>query len=580
MLNDITDPLADYSEQFKELHAQNVSEYFEQLVETAEVDAEANRATIAALRHIQKELAGSKSRRSWWRFAQISLIAIAIILGFIAFQNSGWYFLLMLPAIGLIVFVFMHVNKVIRGLNESVDELSERESEKLDEAWAQLEPLNSLHQWEVAQTLFQRTLPQFTLDRYLAAERLADLRNTYGLGDQFNDGRSVLFAQSGSFKENPFAIARFLEHWIGTKTYFGSLVIYWTEQQRNANGEWATVQRSQTLTASVVKPFPEYQNRTGIIYGHDAAPNLSFSRLPSKLSGLSESAFTSWRVNNKVKHVERKSRKAIKTGSSGLTVMANRDFEALFNAIDRDDEIEFRLLFTPLAQLEMVNLMKDQEIAYGDDFAFSKFGQINFVEPAHLSSIEFDGNPTMFKFFDIDESRDFFNQFHNEYFKSLYFGFAPILSIPLYQEGRSVPKIAQPKFALGTSVWEHEAIANFIGESSFAHVDSVTRNLLKTEINKADDRNATVRVTAFGYEGIPRIDFIPVRGGDGNIHEVPVEWIEYLPVERQSQMLVGISSDVSQESSPGNTWDKYVKKSGGDLDATVSRGILTALLLN
>ena len=30
--------------------------------------------------------------------------------------------------------------------------------------------------------------------------------------------------------------------------------------------------------------------------------------------------------------------------------MANNEFDALFNGDDRDNEVEFRLLFTPLAQ--------------------------------------------------------------------------------------------------------------------------------------------------------------------------------------------------------------------------------------
>ena len=58
-------------------------------------------------------------------------------------------------------------------------------------------------------------------------------------------------------------------------------------------------------------------------------------------------------------------------------MMANRAFEVLFHAVDRDHPIQFRLLFTPLAQEQTVKLLRDREIGYGDDFAFRKSRMMN-----------------------------------------------------------------------------------------------------------------------------------------------------------------------------------------------------------
>ena len=39
--------------------------------------------------------------------------------------------------------------------------------------------------------------------------------------------------------------------------------------------------------------------------------------------------------------------------------------------------MEFRLLFTPVAQMQMLALMKDNEVGYGDDFTFLKDHKVN-----------------------------------------------------------------------------------------------------------------------------------------------------------------------------------------------------------
>lgn len=54
-------------------------------------------------------------------------------------------------------------------------------------------------------------------------------------------------------------------------------------------------------------------------------------------------------VKRETKKLEQKEEKATKNGEN-FTVMANNEFDALFNGDDRDNEVEFRLLFTPLAQ--------------------------------------------------------------------------------------------------------------------------------------------------------------------------------------------------------------------------------------
>ena len=575
------EPIDDYVSFFKDAHERTVSEYFEDLVRTSGVDEQLNIQTIEELHLLEKSVAESTSSRGWWKAGRIFAILAAAGLVTWAAVQQGIYFLAIAPAGGLVFLIFKKINPEITSLNEKVKDFEGKRDDKSNEAWLQMEPLNQLYSWDAAPKLFMKTFPFINLDSYFTADRLRDLSENYELSPAFNDGRSIYVTQSGDFKGNPFCIARYKQHWMGTQTYYGSIIIYWTETIRDANGNWQNVQRSQTLTASVVKPFPEYQVRTTIIYGHEIAPHLSFSRTPSNLSGLEDGLMNNWRKDHAIKKVEKKARKAIKSGDSDLTVMSNKEFEALFNATDRDDEVEFRLLFTPLAQQEMVKLLNDHQAGYGDNFAFSKSGMVNFVEPNHLSKIQFDGDPHIFKSQDLAKAREFFNTYQNEYFKSLYFGFAPLWTIPMYREKRTMPIHGENEH--DSSFWEHEAMANLIGQQHFKHPASVTENVLKTHAS-GSGATKNVTVTAHGYEGIPRVDVIPMLGGDGNMHPVPVPWIEYLPVSQNSTMVVSAVTnrkfdDDADDEKLQKGWQSAMQQHGISPENVIVRGALAAAFL-
>ena len=51
-------------------------------------------------------------------------------------------------------------------------------------------------------------------------------------------------------------------------------------------------------------------------------------------------------------------------------------------------------------------------------------------------------------------------------------------------------------------------------------------------------RRSPLLVPAHGFRGVNRVDYVSVHGGDGHRHDVPVEWIEYVPIQRTSEMYV------------------------------------------
>lgn len=53
-----------------------------------------------------------------------------------------------------------------------------------------------------------------------------------------------------------------------------------------------------------------------------------------------------------------------------------------------------------------------------------------------------------------------------------------------------------------------------------------------------DARLRGTQKVAHDFRGVDRVDHIPVRGDDSYTHQVPVHWIEYIPVNRTSGILV------------------------------------------
>jgi len=127
--------------------------------------------------------------------------------------------------------------------------------------------------------------------------------------------------------------------------------------------------------------------------------------------------------------LSRKARKNI-----DYTIMSNRTFEALFCAENRDNEIQFRLLYTPLAQQETVKLLQDKTVGYGDDFIFHKNKKNNMIIAAHLQDFDITASPDIFRHFDLERIRDVFRKYNEGFFKAFYFAMAPLLAIPLYQQ--------------------------------------------------------------------------------------------------------------------------------------------------
>lgn len=534
MVEDIYDPLDEYVNTFAPRFRQVAKDTFAQLSKEAGVDINANRQTCKQLYKAQGDLKSVKSKLCWTIFLCVVMWGGAIG-GGIAIYNmydsfEPWEIVLI--AIGIataLLLLFWKIQPLIKRLKSERNGLIEKTTKLEKEAWQQMAPLNRLYDWDILTRMMTQTVPKLEFDPYFTTQRLADLQEVYGWDGTFNQERSVIYSHSGLINGNPFVLCRTRKMEMGTKTYYGHKTIYWTTRERGSDGKMHTVRHSETLTASVTAPYPGYYEKTRLIYGNTAAPDLKFYRKQSGLANCEGSLSYRWQRRK----LRKKSRDLT---NNDFAMMTNEEFEVAFDTSNRNSNQQYALLFTPLAQANMLKLLKDSSASYGDDFDFEKNCMINTILPDHIQSIDLDMNPHQYQNFDYDKAEKDFYDINAQYFRAIYFCFAPLLCVPMYQQIRSQENIYGRDMQRHSAFWEHEALANFWGQDHFKHPQCVTDCILKTKKEQTSGDSSSVTVYAYGYRVEQRISYITKWGGDGRTHKVPVYWDEYLPVTGQRRM--------------------------------------------
>lgn len=528
MQKDIYDPLKEYVNVYRDKFKEVAEKTFAELAAEAQVDVGKNRETCRRIYSEENSLSKVMSNIRWqkvWRVLLWLCVAVGFIVGFTMYDVLDYVDLLI---VGFVIFgalglLFTDINPKIKEMKSERDKLAAKVDKLKKEAWQQMAPLNNLYDWDVLTRMMTKTVPRLEFDPYFTTQRLADLKATYGWSDSFNAGRSVVYSHSGLINGNPFVICRTRKMEMGTKVYYGEKTIHWTTEETDSNGKTRTVHHSETLVASVTAPYPEYIERTRLIYGNTAAPDLIFYR---KQSGLADSE-GSLKFKMKRHSLRKKSRDL---SNADFAMMTNEEFEVAFDTSNRNNNQQYALLFTPLAQESMMNLLKDKKVGFGDDFDFGKQRMINIIFSKHMQSLNLDMNPQQYKGFDYDKAEADFYDINARYFRAIYFCFAPLLCVPMYQQIRPQEDIYGRNMQQHSSFWEHEALANFWGQGRFKHPSCVTNCILKTEQVQTIGDNSTIKVNAYGYRTEQHLEYVSKWGGDGHLHHVPVYWDEYLPV--------------------------------------------------
>ena len=509
----IYNPLEEYDSKFKSLHSDNTGKFFDELVLRSGVNADENRKTVREYNECGNSLRKLKKKLNLWRFLRVLMILTLI----------------------LIPLVIIKITPKIKGIRRELELVDKKSNELLAEAHRQMQPLNSLFTDRDALNIIEKTVPMLSFALSFSAEQEANMTLNYDFEGQSNNEQSTVDVLSGSYNENPFLFESRLIHKMGVETYHGYKVISWTETYRDSEGRIRTRTRTQTLHATVTKPKPFYRSQVVLNYCAQGGPELSFTRDATHLEEKSEKEIDRY-VKKGEKKLKKMTDKALKENGDFMS-MSNSDFEVLFDALDRSNEVQFRTLFTPLAQTNMVQLIRSRS-GYGDDFNFIKTNRTNKIITHHSQGRELTLSAKSYFSYSFDIIEESFKNKNEGFFKAVYFDFAPLWAIPIYQE-RPVHSLKPiPDRSQMYSLKECEALANMVDEKYTVHPATKTQAILKTSFERSKNGIDEICITAFSYDIFKRIDFVPVLGGDGRMHSVPVPWDDYIPLEAKNRFFV------------------------------------------
>lgn len=510
---DLLEPSKLYRLQLKDQHHERVEKFFDELVKKSGIDISANQATCKRLyaKQAEKEKLEKKLGNLAW---------LAFLFG-----------ILCLVIIGIFLFIFVYRPKK-KNIQEMLAKIDAEIRKLLSEAWEQMAPLNALFNDDMPAKLFQQSVPLIQMDRNFDRTKYEMLVNKYGMWGSSMENRSVLNLQTGSILGNPFVFFKDKVMNMVPHTYVGTKVITYTRRVYTKEGSY-TVVETQTLRATVTKPKPEYSEETYLVYGNEAAPHLTFSRGPSPMNGMDEKQREKY-VRKNEGNLSKLAEKEMTKGGN-YTPLGNSLFELSFGGLNRNNEVEYRLLFTPLAQKAMIDLLFSDQ-GFGDDFYFKKDKYINIIESIHMRGRSIFMDIADFRGFDYDKVREFFLDFNDYYFKAIYFDFAPLLSIPLYQQYKPKEYIYKNTVKSQITPFEHEMLVNLFNPKEFADKSSITDIIYRTFYNGEKGGADQVHVVAESFRGEDRVELVPVMGGDGRLHNVPVPWIEYIGVSGEGDI--------------------------------------------
>ena len=539
------DPMDFYKGPLKAEYDKNAAEFLNALVRVANIDEAANRKIVAEINRLkkkiedtQKTLVGFKFLLALCIFLLVAGVVMAIVGICLDLEILTKILLIAIGAvvaIGMVLLIFLVINKKIKNLNSIFEKHQAAYYQALNQGIAMLNPFRQLLTYKDFIRLVNRTTDVIKLDEELKPQKLLMLHSLYNYNYRYNQNVSVCSVQSGDISSNPFIRVKLFATEMVNFTYVGSRTVTWAETY-HSNGRTYTRTVSQTLTATVVKPVPKYYFDSAVIYGNEAAPDLSFTRRPSGV----ETDSTEKQIDNLVKkgekQLEKLTEKATKQGRE-FQALANSEFDVLFGAFNRDNEVQYRLLFTPLAQQNMVEIITSKE-PYGDDFYFKKDKKLNIVSTLHGKDM-FDYDPSIFnQYYDYDLLKKDFLIYLKNLFGSLYFDLAPILAIPLYQTTDA--GLYNPGEILNhVSTLEAESFVNEMAKVAdlvFRPQEAAEKLILKVNYQNSVGETDIFDVVAYSYQKIPNVTVVPVMANNGRLYDVAVNWFDFIPVNKTSRV--------------------------------------------
>lgn len=518
----IFNPLEEFEGKYRELHTANTNQFFDELVKKSGIDIEQNRKTVDLYNRSKENLVKLNKKLKRFKVLRI-FMCISVV---------------------LIPLVIIKTTPKIKQLRIELEDTDKKSNELFQEANSQTLPLNKLFTDRDAVSIIESTIPLIKFDDCFSVKQETDMVMNYDFGEYNDNERSTIDVLAGHYNENPFLFENKIVFTMGTQTYHGYRDVTYKKTFLDIDGRLRTKTVTETLEATIIKPKPFYQTQVVLNYCSQSAPDLTFSRDASHLELKNEKEIKKI-IKQGEKKLKKKNDKAV-SDNAEFTSMSNTNFEILFDALNRSNEVQFRTLFTPLAQTNLCSLILSK-LGYGDDFNFIKSKRTNKIITNHSQGRVINLLPSEYVSYSFDVIKDNFISKNINFFKAVYFDLAPILAIPAYQERPVHSLKVIPELSQIYSLKECEVLANAVDFKYVVHPNTKTNAILKSTFVKSENGIDETCITAYSYDIERRVSIVSVRAGNGRYYDVAVEWDEYLPLELHNNFYVTADSNAEDK---------------------------------
>ena len=518
----ITNPADEYEATYLPSFRKKIEDAYQLVVSRSGVDPEENRKQIEQYEKLEAERGKSEQREVvLWLEIILGSCAIVSLGAFLCWEIDDQYMdaLWMVPVIvaGLAAFitlVWKMAPKLKYQMGISRQLANQSVTIKQEEASRLAGIIEGLNDEDLMQMVID-TIPPLQPDPYMTDKRSRNLKESFGYaGTEGREKETIVEMMSGDLGASPFSFERRRRVEMVNKTYSNSITINWTttEEYTDEEGNKKTreVEHSQTLEESVTRPKPVYPAEWQLNVMSDRAGSVSFSRKPPLWKGIKSLAFRK---------------------------LDSEDFEKSFKVKNLEgDRVEFGVMFDFLTVKALQSLQLDKKNGFGDDFSMKKTGSVLTVTEKHLD--DFTMNVFMNEYegyFSLEKIKKTFELQSEKYFQKLYYAFAPVFAISMYQRfepttdsGRGAADVSRPADG------EMERIINELSNTKecISKIHAVEENELWSEV--------TADIHLFYCEHCCEV--FSVRGGDGKYHDIPVYYDEYTPYVEQEKYIVACTN--------------------------------------
>ncbi len=531
MANEFLHPVKIYKElEAKFYHILLAS--FERLTQQSRIDIEANQKKVEQYKQLKGIETSFRAKRGRFNLLQLLLLivfainSVLLIFAFVGLINkvdinAPTRLAIQIPLSIVLMMIISLIGKKTKALNKIEKEFESKATAEQYEMYDQMAWLNSLFDTQITKEALEKTLPFLKLNDYFDDDQAAYL---LAPADQVPDD-SILEILSGKMYGNSMIFLKMMRMEMGIEVYTNTISVPRLSTYIDSNGKLQTETVYDYYTGRYSAPKPFYFDFVQLLYSHDAAPNLSFSRSGNRVHMKNEQSLRRY-VERESKKLHKRQEDSVKLGQA-FSLLDNIEFEVLFNALDRNNEVEFRALFSPLAQQNMRDVILHSP--FGDDFIVRKECRHYSVFADHTTFWDMRVDVNKFRHFSYEEAKKNFIQFNMSYFQHFYSLLLPVLAIPLHHEphvGQEYPEGVSP---YRYSAFEKEMLANALDYSLVAHPETATNGILKIEECGASGKTEFFTVTCQTFATVERVAEVY----DGP-QKVPVPWIEYIPLSKTS----------------------------------------------